>query len=192
MGGGGGGGGGALGSMVSFCLSFGKGFKSRSIQKQNNSNFTFFFLVCVQSAMLSPSVSMLPGTRCCRADLPPLPAAVWWLSHPAARTRVCVATRRNSSGGSGRPSALLLCSHRVLNHDVVCLLLGCLTSQQHASVSRGWIGSDLFMCCHTEMEIADQAFHLTQSQYTDTGPTCPSTDSIAPGAWQGSHWSASF
>ena len=52
-------------------------------------------------------------------------------------------------------------------------------------------GSDLhnFTFCHTEIEAADQTFHLTQSQYTDTGPTSPSADPITPGAWQGSHWS---
>ena len=74
----------------------------------------------------------------------------------------------------------------------VCLLVGCLTSQQHASVSQGWICSDNFTCCHTEIEVADQTFHLTQSQYTDTGPTSPSADPITPGAWLGSHWSANF
>ena len=36
-----------------------------------------------------------------------------------------------------------------------------------------------------------KAFHLTQSQYTDTGPTSPRTDPITPGAWQGSHWNDS-
>ena len=50
----------------------------------------------------------------------------------------------------------------------------------------------IFTCCHTEMEAADQTFHLTQSQYTATGPTSPSADPITPGAWQGSHWSANF
>ena len=70
------------------------------------------------------------------------------------------------------------------------LLVGCLTSQQHASVSQEQICSDNFTCCHTEIEVADQTFHLTQSQYTDTGLTSPSTDPITPGAWQGSHWSA--
>ena len=35
-----------------------------------------------------------------------------------------------------------------------------------------------------------KAFHLTQSQYTDTGPTSPRVDPITPGAWQGSHWNA--
>ena len=74
----------------------------------------------------------------------------------------------------------------------VGLLVGCLSSQQHASVSQGRICSDNFTCCHTEIEVADQAFYLTQSQYTDTGPTSPSADPITPGAWQGSHWSANF
>ena len=68
------------------------------------------------------------------------------------------------------------------------MLVGCLTSQQHASVSQGRVCSDNCTCCHTEIEVADQTFHLTQSQYTDTGPTSPSTDPITPGAWQGSHW----
>ena len=36
-----------------------------------------------------------------------------------------------------------------------CLLVGCLTSQQHASVSLGPISSDKCTCCHTEIEIAD-------------------------------------
>ena len=71
-------------------------------------------------------------------------------------------------------------------------LLACLTSQQHASVSQGRICSDNFTCCHTEIEVADRTFYLTQSQYTDTGLTSPSADPITPGAWQGSHWSANL
>ena len=74
----------------------------------------------------------------------------------------------------------------------VCLLVGCLTSQQHASVSQGRICSDNVTCCHTEIEVADPTFYLTQSQYTDTGPTSPSADPITPGAWQGSHWNVNF
>ena len=70
------------------------------------------------------------------------------------------------------------------------LLVGCFTSQQQASVSQGRICSDNFTCCHTEIEAADQTFYLTQSQYTDTGPTSPSADPITPGAWQSSYWSA--
>ena len=68
--------------------------------------------------------------------------------------------------------------------------VACSTSQQQASVSQGRICSDNCTCCHTETEVADQTFHLTRSQYTDTGPTSPSTDPITPGAWRGSHWSA--
>ena len=71
-------------------------------------------------------------------------------------------------------------------------LVGCLTSQQEAGVSQGRICSDKFTCCHTEKEVADQTFYLTQSRYTDTGPTSPSADPITPGAWQGSHWSVNF
>ena len=43
-----------------------------------------------------------------------------------------------------------------------------------------------------EIEVADPTFYLTQSQYTDTGPTSPSADPMTPGAWQGSHRSANF
>ena len=68
--------------------------------------------------------------------------------------------------------------------------VGCLTFQEHAS--QGQVCSDDFTCCHTEIEVADLTFHVTQSLYTDTGPTSPSTDPITPGAWQGSHWSAIF
>ena len=74
----------------------------------------------------------------------------------------------------------------------VGLFVACWTSQQHASVSQGRICSDNFTWCHTEIEVADQTFYLTQSQYTDTGPTSSSADPITPGAWQGSHWSANF
>ena len=74
----------------------------------------------------------------------------------------------------------------------VCLFVGCLTSQQHASVSQGQICTDNFTCCHTDLEVADPTFYLTQSQYTDTGRTSSSADPIMPGTWQGSHWSADF
>ena len=46
----------------------------------------------------------------------------------------------------------------------VCLLVGCLTSQQQASVSQGRICSDNLTCCHTEIEDADQTFYLTQDR----------------------------
>ena len=81
---------------------------------------------------------------------------------------------------------LRIFSHLQPSSTKVCL------SQQQASVSQGRICSDNFTCCHTETEVADQTFYLTQSQYTDTGSTSPSSDPITPGAWQGSHWSANF
>ena len=60
------------------------------------------------------------------------------------------------------------------------LLVGCLTPQQHASVSQERIWSEKFTHCYTETEAADQTFYLTQSQYTDAGPTSPSDDPITP------------
>ena len=55
-----------------------------------------------------------------------------------------------------------------------CLLLsGCLTSQQHATVSQGRTCEDNCSSCHTETEVADQTSYATQSQYADTGPTGP-------------------
>ena len=45
------------------------------------------------------------------------------------------------------------------------------------SVSQGRICLDKSTCCHT-IEVADQTFYLTQSQYTDTGPTSPTADPI--------------
>ena len=41
------------------------------------------------------------------------------------------------------------------------LLVGCLTSQQHASVSQGRICTDNFTCCHTEIDVADQTYPVT-------------------------------
>ena len=75
---------------------------------------------------------------------------------------------------------------------VVVVFVGCLTSQQHASVSHGRICSDNCACCHAKTEVADRTFSLTQSQYTDTGPTSPGADPITPSAQQGSHWNVSF
>ena len=75
-----------------------------------------------------------------------------------------------------------------------CLFVGWLLNVPATgySLSQGRIWSDNFTCCHTQIEVADQTFYLTQSQYTDTGPTSPSADPITPGAWQVSHWSANF
>ena len=104
----------------------------------------------------------------------------------------CLTSQQHASVSQGRIcSDNFTCCHTEIE-VAVCLLVGCLTSQQQASVSQGRICYDNFTCCHTEIEVADQTFYLTQSQYTDTGPTSPSADPITPGAWQGSHWSANF
>ena len=72
----------------------------------------------------------------------------------------------------------------VVKRQLVCWLLACLTSQQHANVSQGRICSDHCTCCHTEIEVAGQTFHPTQSQYADTRPTSPSADPLTSGAWR--------
>ena len=72
------------------------------------------------------------------------------------------------------------------------LLAGCSTSQQHASVSQGWICSDSCALSSAEIEVANQFCYLRQSQNTDTGPASPSADSIKPRTWQGSHWSTNY
>ena len=46
----------------------------------------------------------------------------------------------------------------------VCVLVGCLTSQQHAAVSQGQICSDKCTCCHTEIEVALITLDLSPSQ----------------------------
>ena len=138
----------------------------------------FFFFFCGRSAVLRPSVHMLSGTAWCGASVPLSPAVCgclvlrpWLLSPLASEAKKKKKKKRKKKKKN-------------------CLFA--LTSQQHASVSQGRICSDNFTCCHTEIEVADQTFHLTQSQYTDTWPTSPNTDPITPGAWQGSHWSTNF
>ena len=98
--------------------------------------------------------------------------------------RICLTSQQHASVSQGR-ICLTSQQHASVSQGRICL-----TSQQHASVSQGQICSDNFTCCHTETEIADQTFYLTQSPYTDTGPTSPSADPITPGTRQGSHWSA--
>ena len=108
----------------------------------------------------------------CSPSTGPVSPGVWQSNHSSTKCQV--------AGMTGQGVAEVL------------LFVGCLPSQQHASVSQGRICEDNFMCCHTDIEVADQTFYLTQSQYTDTGLTSPRADPITPGAWQGSHWSANF
>ena len=94
--------------------------------------------------------------------------------------RICLTSQQQASVSQGR-IGLTSQQHASVSQGRICLTSQqhasvsqgriCLTSQQHASVSQGRICSDNFTCCHTEIEVADQTFYLTQSQYTDTGPT---------------------
>ena len=99
---------------------------------------------------------------------------------------------KKGDDGGQRQAVVDRRGHINCSRGVVGWFVACLTSRQHASVSQGLICSDNLTRCHTEIEVADQTFHLTQSKYTGTGPTSPSTDPVTPGAWQGSHWSANF
>ena len=56
----------------------------------------------------------------------------------------------------------------------------CFTSLQQGSVSQGPICSDRCMRSHTETEVADQTYHLIQSQFTDTGPAGTSAEPMTP------------
>ena len=139
-----------------------------------------------------------PGLRWVRLWLvlhqapPALVGTLWhsgrllWLHFPLHRAQYSVLP--------SAPSVVLYLESPLLwlISAVVCLFVGCLTSQQQASVSQGRICLDNFTCCHTEIEVADQTFYLTQSQYTDTRLTSPSADPITLDAWQDSHWSANF
>ena len=70
---------------------------------------------------------------------------------------------------------------RRLNHKALhaVALLGWLAVNVTASVSRGQICSDKCTCCHTEKQVAIRTCYLTQSQFTDTGPTSPSADPVS-------------
>ena len=78
-----------------------------------------------------------------------------------------------------------VCSY--VEADTYFLFVCWLLPSKHAGVSQGCIFSDYCMCCHTEIEVADQTFYLTQSQYTNTKLTSPSTDPTTPGVWLGSY-----
>ena len=93
--------------------------------------------------------------RCFTSSLaggPALPAAAW------------------SGPGSSKAGLLLL---------LLLLFVGCLTSQQRASVSQERICSEKFTCCHTEVEVADQT-SPSHSVLTPGRPV-PDADPITPG-----------
>ena len=118
-----------------------------------------------------------------------------WSQWPSGQSAI-----RLGSGKSGKrtplstveSNQLLKTWHCTRFYDRVGWLIGCLMPKHHVSVSQGRICLDNCTCCHTEIKVEDQISSLIQSQYTDTGPTSPSTDPITPSAWQGSHWSFDF
>ena len=71
------------------------------------------------------------------------------------------------------------------------VVFGCLKFQRYAGGPHRRICLEICKCCHTEIDVADQTFYLTQSQSTDTGPTSPA-DPKTPGAWRCSHWGTNF
>ena len=75
---------------------------------------------------------------------------------------------------------------------IVCWLLACFTSKQHTSIPQGRICSDNFTCGHTETEVANQTFCLTQPKYTDAWSTGPNADPMTPGVWHGGHCRCQF
>ena len=65
---------------------------------------------------------------------------------------------------------------------VISWLIWCPSSTH--SVSLGQIYSDKCTCSHTKMQVANQTWFLTPSQYTDTWMIIPGSDPVMPGAWQ--------
>ena len=83
---------------------------------------------------------------------------------------MCTSTARTTKRVNGSDESLGQCTemmgNRTNNHvREPCLFVGCLTSQQHASISQRRICSDKFTYCHTEIEVADQTFYLAESLY---------------------------
>ena len=74
----------------------------------------------------------------------------------------------------------------------VCLLVGRLSLSDMLVYLRDGSTQTIVHAATLRYKLQIKTFYLTQSQYTDTGPTSASADPIMPGAWQGSHWSANF
>ena len=99
--------------------------------------------VSSRSAVLRPSVHMLPGICWCGTGLLPFPTACWWLTHPAAITRVSVATRWNSPGGCGGPSVVLLARRLSSQLQAKCIS-GTDLTRQYDTLLYWYISHNLF------------------------------------------------
>ena len=64
---------------------------------------------------------------------------------------------------------------------------GWLVTQRPSNTLQGRTYSHSCPNCHAEIKAAKQTCSFTQSQYTDTGPTSPSVDPVAPDAQEGSN-----
>ena len=92
-----------------------------TLRNQQNTNNIFFFFFCGRSAVLRPSVHMLPGIGWCGAGLSPFPTACWRLTHPAAKpaTSKCVNIRTRARYSLSVISVLLRVYHYMT--VLVCL-----------------------------------------------------------------------
>ena len=105
----------------------------------------------------------------------------------ATLTRINIVSHFVSPLSSTWRTAVVAIRQRPYSPAWSCFLVGSLTSQQRAGVSRGRICSDSCTCRLTEREVACQIWYLIRWQYTDTGSTNHSTVPITPDAWRGSH-----
>ena len=93
--------------------------------------------------------------------------------------------RRTAIASHAFASLFLLNDAEGQLYDDVCLLVGWLVVLRLSNMLDR-------SKCFQRQKLQMQIFFLTQSQYTDTGPTSPSADPITPGIWQGNHWSTNF
>ena len=77
-----------------------------------------------------------------------------------------------------------------MTKSVMVVVVGRLTSQQHATVSQGRICVGKCTCCHLgkklQIKLATLSTH-DMLQYTDTGSPSFTTDPITPGTWARMH-----
>ena len=139
----------------------------------------FLFVVVVVAAFIVVVVVVVV--------LPP-PLLLLLLLPPAIQTRAQYSGRLKGRQGRGNKGnfesgqnrfCLFVCFNLLVNvpfHTLVYFRDGSAQTSLRAATLR--------------QKLQIKAFHLTQSQYTDTGPTSPRADPTIPGAWQGSHWNA--
>ena len=70
------------------------------------------------------------------------------------------------------------CTHLIHPIAIVFCLLAAQRPSNMLVYLRDGSARTIVRAAHTEIELADQTFRLTQSQNTDTWPTSPSTDPI--------------